>query len=177
MFECKYKHNTESQQSQQNNIQITYHKQIQSQDYGEWLMAQYKGIFMNTLKKIRNDLRFKLSIRHMPPRWFNDCIYSLNNTNWGGETLQIEKIGNDNDHFSTFGESGNCPKPFVSFMFGDEYQSTVVTTTDLIDKDGYNYDFEYKTEYGEFVIESDIAIRTEPHLPFQCYNDTNDILN
>ena len=140
-------------------------------------MAQYKAVFMNTLKTSKNDLRLKIKLRHMPPRWFNDCVYSFNKTEWDNQTLFIEKIGNNNDHYSTFGDSGNCPKEFMSYMFGNEYQSTVVTTTDLIDKDGYNYNFKYKSEWGEFVIESDIAIRTDPNLPWQTYNDTNDILN
>ena len=113
----------------------------------------------------------------MPPRWFNDCIFSFNYQTFGSEQLIIIDVGNNGKHYSTSVDNGNCPKEFISFLFGDSTQSTSVTTANMLDKDVYNCDFDYKPEYGDFSFHSDVATRMNSQLPWICFNYTTDKLN
>ena len=146
-------------------------------DYGCWLWAQIKTLFKNNLKNTGKALIFNLKIARLPPRWFRDFIFSMNEQVFDTESLVIVDIGNTQTHFSTAVDSGFCPKPFIGLIFGDVNRSTSVTTKNMLDKDVYNCNFEYTSKYGEFVFKCDIAIRTNSQLPWICLNFTTDKLN
>lgn len=146
-------------------------------DFELWQLTQYKTIVFNKIKNSGKSLSLNFKIPTMVPRFFHDCIYSFNNQIFDTEQLIIVDIDNKGTHFSTSYGYGQCPKPFIGLIFGDSNRSTVVTTTNMLDKDVYNCDFEYKTQYGDFTFKADIAVRMSQQLPWHCFNYTKDKLN
>ena len=112
----------------------------------------------------------------MPPRFFKDIILINNGNYYNNEKLCIVNIRNKGKKYSTSVINGHCPKQFISWLFGDSQDSTIVVNRDGSQSDVCNCNFQFLSEFGDFKFKARVVHRHRSDLPWIGYAGTVDSL-
>ena len=107
-----------------------------------------------------------MTIEHVPPRFWNDIIYKHNGESFNNEILHIKCNGKhdgliDRRHYHTNkNKGGHCPKPFISHLFGDQSNATIVLNCEDYEIDVCNCYISYKPHpKGTLQFKSNVVYR------------------